>query len=222
MADGAKLANGALGTTESIIMGVSGTAPAYSAAATTAALVAAVGMQSPGSILFCAMIMFGVTFSFMYLNRIAPDSGASYSWVSKIFGTNLGFLTGWSLLIASAMFMVSGTIPVATSTLALISPSLVSDPLWVSIIAAGWLTLITLVILKGIKLSSYFQVVFTVTEVVILLVIIVAAFVVFAKEPTHILTAGSFNPFTISLDHFAKGALISLFLFYGWDVTLNL
>ncbi len=47
MAEETKLATGSLGTAESIIMGISGTAPAFSAAATTTALVAAVGIHSP-------------------------------------------------------------------------------------------------------------------------------------------------------------------------------
>lgn len=55
-----KLAADSLSMTESIIMGVSGTAPAFSAAATTAALVAAVGIYSPSSILYCGLIMIGV------------------------------------------------------------------------------------------------------------------------------------------------------------------
>lgn len=222
MTEETKLAKDSLGTTESIIMGISGTAPSYSAAATTAALVAAVGILSPGSILYCALIMFGVTFSFMYLNRIVPDSGASYAWISKIFGSTLGFLAGWSLLVASALFMVSGTIPAATSTLALVSPKNVNNPLWVTLFAAGWLTLISAIVLKGIKLTSYFQVIFTTIEILILVVIILAAFITFYHQPTHTLTLDSFNPFSFSADVFAKGALISIFLFYGWDVTMNL
>lgn len=222
MSEKSKLAKGALGTTESVIMGVSGTAPAFSAAATTTALIAAVGIHSPSSVLFCGLIMFGVTFSFMYLNRISPDAGAAYTWVSSIFGKTLGFFAGWSLLVASSLFMVSGTIPVSTSTLALISPNLTSNPFWVALVASGWLTVISAVILKGIKPTSYLQVLFTSIEVGILVIIIIAAFYHYAKQPAHILSFATFNPFNFSIDLFARGALISLFFFWGWDVTLNL
>lgn len=222
MAEETKLAAGTLGTAESIIMGVSGTAPAFSVAATTAALVAAVGIHSPSSILYCGLIMFGVTFSFMYLNKLSANAGASYAWVSLIFNKNLGFFAGWSLLVASAIFMVSGTIPAATSTLALINPAMVNDPLWVTTIAAGWLTVVSAVILKGIRQTSYLQVVLTLIEVGILILIIVAAFVCFIKQPAHIITFETFSPFSFSLALFAKGALISLFFFWGWDVTMNL
>lgn len=217
-----KLAEGALGTTESIIMGVSGTAPAFSAAATTAALVSAVGIYSPSSAFYSGLIMFGVTFSFMYLNRVSANAGASYAWVSQIFGKNFGFFAGWSLLVSTALFMVSGTIPAAMSTLVLIDPALVNDTVWVTIVAAGWLTFVGFVLMKGIKPTSYLQVTLTLIEVGILIAIIIAAFVAFLKEPAHIITWESFSPLSFSWDLFAKGAIISLFFYWGWDVTLNL
>ena len=60
MSEQAGLAKGALGTLESAVMGVAGTAPAFSVAVTTATIVAAVGVLSVGSILYCGLIMFGL------------------------------------------------------------------------------------------------------------------------------------------------------------------
>jgi len=110
-----RLAANALGLGESVIMGIAGTAPAFSAAAATATLIAAVGVLSPASLLYCGAIMFGVTLAFKELNRVDPNAGASYAWVEKAFGPVLGFLAGWSLLVASALFMVTGTVPAATA-----------------------------------------------------------------------------------------------------------
>ena len=122
------LAADSLGIWESIIMGVAGTAPAYSVAATTTALVGAVGILAPGSALYCGIIMFGITLAFIHLNKVTANAGASYAWVSKVFGKNLGFFAGWSLLVATAVFMVSGTIPAATATLLLADPHLAESP----------------------------------------------------------------------------------------------
>ncbi len=47
------LAVGALGTAESAVMGVAGSAPAFSVAVTAAVIVAAVGPLSVGSVLYC-------------------------------------------------------------------------------------------------------------------------------------------------------------------------
>ena len=49
------------------------------------------------------------------------------------------------------------TIPAATSTLVLFAPKLVESTGWVTITAALWLTVITVVVTKGIKHASYAQ-----------------------------------------------------------------
>ena len=222
MSDHGKLAEGALGASESIIMGVAGTAPAFSVAATTATLVAAVGVLSAASILYCGLIMFGVTLAFMYLNKTDANAGASYAWVSREFNPTIGFFAGWALLVGSAVFMVSGTIPAATATLMLFAPDLADKPVWVTGVATGWLLAVSAVIVKGIKPTSYTQIVMTVMEVGILLIIIVAGIVQFNAHPAHAISWAQFSPTAFSPAVFATGALTALFFFWGWDVTANL
>ncbi len=117
------LLGGALGKLESLVMGVAGTAPAFSVAVTTATIVATVGVLSVGSVLYCGLIMFGLMLAFSHLSNMRPHAGATYAWVGKVFGDGWGFFAGWGLLVASVVFMVSATIPAATSTLILISPT---------------------------------------------------------------------------------------------------
>ena len=100
------LAGGSLGTFESAIMGIAGTAPAFSVAVTTAAIVASVGVLSVGSIFYCGLIMFGIMLAFIHLSKITPHAGAAYAWVGHVFGKKWGFFAGWGLLVASIFFMV--------------------------------------------------------------------------------------------------------------------
>lgn len=86
MSEESGLAKGAIGVVESAIMGIAGTAPAYSIAVTTAAIVAAVGTLAVGSILFAGLIMFGMMLAFINLNKMSPDAGASFAWVKEVFG----------------------------------------------------------------------------------------------------------------------------------------
>ncbi|GAB3628987.1 amino acid permease [Pandoraea terrae] len=216
------LKSGALGLSESVIMGVAGTAPAFSIAATTATLIAAVGNLSPASLLYCGLIMFGVTFAYMHLNRLNPNAGASYAWVGAIFHPVLGFLAGWALLVASAVFMVSGTIPAATATLTLFSPELASEPTAVTAVAAGWLLLVSAVIVKGIKPTSYSQIVMTGIEVAVLVAVVLVAFIKYGAHPAHAFSLALFSPASFTPQLFATGALTALFFFWGWDVTVNL
>ena len=211
-----------LGIGESLIMGVAGTAPAYSIAATTATLVAAVGTLAPASLLYCGLIMFGVTFSYMHLNRINPNAGASYAWVGSILNPVLGFFAGWAVLVASAMFMVSGTIPAATATLLLLKPDLASNPSWVTFVAAGWLLAVSAVLVKGIKPTSYSQVMMTGIEVVVLVLIVSVAVVKFGGTPARPFSLNWFSAAEFTPQLFATGALTALFFFWGWDVTVNL
>jgi amino acid transporter len=195
---------------------------------TTAALVAAVGLLSPGSILYCGLIMFGVTLAFMHLNKTAANAGGTYIWVGQVFTPMLGFFAGWALLVASAIFMVSGTTPAATATLQLLSSlNLVdqghmNDPVWVNSIASFWLLAVSAVIVKGIKPTSYTQIVMTGVEVVALVAVIVTAFVKFGDHPAHPFSIVWFAPWSFTPLSFATGALTALFFFWGWDVTVNL
>jgi amino acid transporter len=212
----------ALGFAESAVMGVAGTAPAFSVAATTATLIAAVGVLSAASLLYCGLIMFGITLAFMHLNRVITNAGASYAWVAQVFHPALGFLAGWALLLATAIFMVSGTIPAATATLTLIAPDYVNHTGTVTFVAAFWLMLVGAVIVKGIKLTSYTQVIMTTIEVGVLVAVIVAAIMKFGSHPAHAFSWLWFSPLEFTPTQFATGALVSLFFFWGWDVTVNL
>lgn len=217
-----QLAANSLGIGESIIMGLAGSAPAFSIAAATAALVSSVQTLAPASVLYCGIIMFGITLSFIHLNRMRANAGASYAWVSSIFGPSLGFFSGWALLVASALFMVSGSVPAATATLLLIAPQWVESLPWVTGVAALWISLIALITCKGIKPASYLQLLMTGIELFILIAIIIAGLLHIGKHSAHDFSWGWLSLSAFSPRTFASGALISIFLYWGWDVTLNL
>lgn len=218
----ARLKKDSLGTGESVVMGVAGTAPAFSIAATTAALAATVGTLAPASLLYCGLIMFGVTFSYMHLNRLNPNAGASYAWVGSIFNPVLGFFAGWALLVASSVFMVSATIPAATATLLLVRPELANDPAVVTFVAAGWLLAVSAIVVKGIKPTSYAQIAMTGVEIAVLVLIVSVAAIKFGTAPVHPFSLKWFSAAEFTPRLFSSGALIALFYFWGWDVTVNL
>ena len=222
MSDKGRLAGDSLGTFESAVMGIAGTAPAFSIAVTTATIVAAVGVLSVGSVLYCGLIMFGIMLAFIHLSKITPHAGAAYAWVGHVFGKKWGFFAGWGLLVASIFFMVSATIPAATSTLVLIAPQLVENTNWVTLTAAIWLTLVTIVVTKGIKHASYTQLILTGIETVVIFALIIAAFMQYSAHPAHAPSFLWFSPFSFTPQLFATGALTGLFFYWGWDVTMNL
>lgn len=213
---------GSLGVFESVIMGIAGTAPAFSIEVTASTIIVATGVFSAASILYCGLIMFGITFAFINLNRMNPHAGASFAWVGQIFGKTLGFFAGWALLVASCLFMVSGTIPAANAFLLIFAPDHINNVHLITVIAASLLTFISFVVLKGIKLTSYVQVVMTVVEILILAIIAIASFIVFPHGAEHPFSWEwfSLSDFTPAL--FANGALVAMFFYWGWDVVMNL
>lgn len=222
MAEEQGLHKGALGVIESVIMGIAGTAPAYSIAATTALIVGTVGVLSVGSILYCGLIMFGMMLAFINLNKMNPDAGASFAWVKQVFGPTWGFFAGWGLIVASVVFMVTATVPAAQATLKILAPQHVDSTGWVTAVAAIWLTLISAVVGKGIKHASFAQIVFTIIETAIVFAIIVAGFWYFWSQPAHVPSLSWVAPTSFTAETFASGALVAIFFYWGWDVTMNL
>jgi amino acid transporter len=203
-------------------MGIAGSAPAFTVEVAAATIIAAVGILSPASVLYCGIIMFGITFAFINLNKMNSHAGASYAWVGQVFGPAWGFFAGWTLLVATCLFMVSGAVPVANAFLLLFAPDRINDVRLVTTIAAIILTLVSFVTLKGIKLSSYVQVTMTLVEIVILGVIGVSSFMVFPQIAAHPFSWSWFSLAGFTPQTFADGALIGMFFYWGWDVVMNL
>lgn len=217
-----QLQRDALGLAHSAVMGVAGTAPSYSIAATTATLIGAVGILAPASLLYCGLIMFGITFAYVHLNRMEANAGATYAWVTRVFNHTLGFFAGWTVLVSSALFMVSATIPAAASTVILIAPEQVADRVVVTAVAALWLVAVSAVILRGIAITGRVQAAMTAIEIAVLLAIAVAAALMHGEAALRRFDWAALSPAAFDPASFSSGAVIALFFFWGWDVALNL
>jgi hypothetical protein len=72
-----------LGMFDSVVMAVAGSAPAYTIAGSTAALIGAVGLAGPAALLYCGIPMLGIAWAFSYLNRVDPTRAlATPGWVA--------------------------------------------------------------------------------------------------------------------------------------------
>ncbi|MFC8242555.1 APC family permease [Streptomyces chartreusis] len=210
-----------LGTFDTVVMAVAGSAPAYSIAATTAVLVGAVGLASPAALLYCAIPMLGIALAFSRLGRIDVNAGASYSWVGRTLHPFLGFISGWALVISTTIFMVAGSLPAGSMTLALFDEELAESTALSTLVGACWFLIMLLVVLGGARLTVRAQIVMSGVELVILALFAVLA--VFHTDSAHVfdwswLGFGHFD----GVAGFASGALIAAFYYWGWDVTSNL
>ncbi|MFJ5997099.1 APC family permease [Streptomyces sp. NPDC092370] len=210
-----------LGTFDTVVMAVAGSAPAYSLAATTAVLVGAVGPASPAALLYCAIPMLGIALAFSYLGRIDVNAGASYSWVGRTLHPFLGFISGWALVISATIFMVAGSLPAGSMTLALFDDTLADNTALATVVGAAWFLVMLGVVPGGARLTVRAQLIMSGVELVILALFAVLAFF-------HTDNARAFDWSWLGFSHFdgmagfASGALIAAFYYWGWDVTSNL
>jgi amino acid transporter len=218
----AELKANSLSFFESIIMGVAGSAPGFSIAVAIAGLLAAAGSVSPNALLIFAVPMLGISVAYKGLNKKMPSAGAAYEWTKQGFGKFFGYFSGWALLIAALVFMVTGSVPLGTATIDLFDPALASNVLLTTAIGAVWFVAIGIVLITGIELTSKIQVVMSSIELLILFGISIAAFF-------HTGVGGAVTPFSWSwfgfgypAGTFAASSLIVVFLYWGWDVTCNL
>ena len=211
----------ALGTFDTVVMAVAGSAPAYSLAATTAVLVGAVGLASPAALLWCAIPMLGIALAFSYLGRIDVNAGASYSWVGRTLHPFLGFVSGWALVVSATIFMVAGSLPAGSMTLSLFDAGLADNVALSTVVGAAWFLIMLAVVLGGARLTVRAQLLMSGIELAILLLFAVLALFHTGNARTFDWSWLGFSHFD-GVSGFASGALIAAFYYWGWDVTSNL
>jgi amino acid transporter len=217
------LRQGALGLLDSVVMAVAGSAPAYSITASTAALVAAVGIAGPAALSVAFLPMIGITIAFSYLNLCRSDAGAAYAWVGRAIHPALGFIAGWALLSLSTIFMVAAALPAGEATLDLIAPGQLHDVLWATGIGAAWFLGALVLVTCGITPTAKVQVVLTLLEVGA--VILVGGLAIWNSRmaPVTAFSWDWFFPSTFgTFDSFSAGMLVAIFYYFGWDVSSNL
>ncbi len=241
-APGAKgLRPGVLGFMSSVVIGVASTAPAYSLAVSLGLVAAVVGLLSPAIMLVAFVPMLGVASAFYYLNRVDPDCGQSFSWVTRAIGPRTGWMVGWAIIVADIVVMASLAEIAAIYTLRLFG---VDDPSTffgtmsllgtdvnlgqVVIVTLGlvFVAVLTFICWRGIELSARTQQVLLTAELVALAVFsIVALWRVFTETGIEGAVKPSLdwiNPFAVpSASALASAVIIALFIYWGWDTAAS-
>ena len=218
-----ELRHNAVSPIEATLISIAGTAPANTIATSTATLIAAVGMSGPGALLFGALPMFGIALSYFYLNAWKSDAGAAYVWVGRTINPTLGFFAGWAMLVAQVLFMVVGSLPVADATLDLISPALTHNVMLVTAVGFVWFLLVVGMVMLGVKTTAQFQKAVTLLQIFGLLLFAIAAIVKGLAHPANPPSWQWWSPAGTNGWHsFIAGALVTMFFYWGWEVTANL
>jgi amino acid transporter len=219
------LKTGALGLASATVIGVASTAPAYSLAASLGFVTLAVGAKAP-AIMWMAFIPMGcIASSFFYLNRADPDCGTNFSWVTRAMGPKLGWLGGWSSMIADLIIMPSLALIAAAYTFSLFGLNNLAVNTWCTLLLGiVFIMGMTWICVVGIELSARTQMGLLITELAVL-----TLFVVVALSKAYSGAAGTVHPSLSWLTpvHFggvsalADGPLAAVFIYWGWDTAAS-
>jgi len=213
---------GGVGVFDAIVLGLSSSGPAQTLAVSLASLVAACGYGGVIPVMLCFVPMLGIALGYQRLNRWDQSSGATYTWVARVFHPYLGFLAGWMILLYYTLGTSSLTIPAGTYTLALIDPALVDRPVFVAAAGGAWNVLVTLLALRGLRVAARFEWVIVVFQYVVLLALSAAGIVALANGTAAL----AFSPGWFTLEGMGGmrglmgGILIACFMYSGWDAAI--
>jgi amino acid transporter len=219
------LKTGAIGVVSATVIGVASTAPAYSMAATIGLLALVVGRGSPAIMVIAFLPMLFTAAAYYYLNRVDPDCGATFPWVTRAMGPTAGWLGGWGVVVADLVVMPSLAWVAAYYTYSLFGlDSLASNTWALLILGSVFILAMTLICWLGIELSARMQFVLLATEILILIGFSIWAIAkVYLNHPTGSapLSWTWINPFTLSMREVTQGVLLALFIYWGWDTAAN-
>ncbi|HXS32341.1 MAG TPA: APC family permease [Solirubrobacterales bacterium] len=218
------LKKNAIGFVSSVVIGVASTAPGYSLAATLGFIAAAVALQSPAILLISFVPMFLVAAGYYYMNKADPDCGTSFSWVTKAMGPQLGWIAGWTIVVADVIVMANLAQIAGLYTFELFSWTAAAEST-AAVTAVGviWIAIMTTIVVIGIELSARTQVGLLAAEILTLAIFAVVALVkVYSGDalPGSIDPSFSWiNPFSLSPSEISAGMLLAVFIYWGWDTT---
>jgi amino acid transporter len=218
------LKKNAIGFVSSVVIGVASTAPGYSLAATLGFIAAAVALQSPAILLISFIPMFLVAAGYYYMNKADPDCGTSFSWVTKAMGPQMGWIAGWTIVVADVIVMANLAQIAGLYTFELFSwTSAAESTAAVTAVGVLWIAIMTAIVVIGIELSARTQVGLLAAEILTLAIFAVVALV---KVYSGDALAGSvdpslswLNPFSLSPSEISAGMLLAVFIYWGWDTT---
>jgi len=220
------LKTGALGFVSSVVIGVASTAPGYSLAASLGVVAVAVGLQSPAIMLVAFVPMFLIAGSYYSLNRVDPDCGTTFSWVSKGMGPISGWISGWALLLADILVMASLSQIAGSYTFLLFgADSLAASTFWVTVVGVLWIVVMTWICYRGIEISAKTQWFLLGAEIITLALFAVIALAKVYKGdfPNSVRPSLDWlNPFAInSTSALTAGVLTAVFIYWGWDTAVS-
>ena len=175
-----------------------------------------------------------VAFAYRELNNRMPDSGTTFTWVTKAFGPWAGWMAGWGL-IAATICVLSNLAAVAVDFFFILLADVFRRPELADLTTNLWInipmTILFLVLASGIAYRGMDATQNLQTILVIIQLVALGMFAGFALYQAYHNGGFDFTPISLSwfnpldagdLSVIVAGISLSIFMFWGWDVTLTM
>jgi amino acid transporter len=214
----------ALGFVSSVVIGVASTAPGYSVAASLGVVAASVATQSPAVLWLAFLPMLCIASSYYAMNRLNPDCGTTFTWVTRSMGPWIGWIAGWALLVADLLVMASLAQIAGRYSFRLFGlDEAARSTFWVTTVGVVWIVAMTWICYVGIEVSAKTQWFLLAAEVFVLgLFAVVALARVYAGEfADSVLPSFTWlDPTTLDASALNAGVLTAVFIYWGWDTAV--
>jgi amino acid transporter len=227
------LQHDSMGLLGSAAMAVSCVAPLYALTAAVGSTVREVGVQLPAVFLAGFVPMLLVAFAYRALNRVIPDAGTSFTWTVKAFGPYTGWMCGWGLILATVI-VLSNTAGVAATYLYLFLAELADNPAISEFGDRKIVNVATTSVFVALATWVAWRGMSTAKRITYLLVAVqLVALAIYCWLAIHKASTGQapaslafewswLNPFAVqSWSALAAGLSLSIFIYWGWDVSLS-
>lgn len=214
-----------LGLLANTVVGLASAGPAYSLAATLSLLVVAVGVRAPAVVLLASVPTLLIALACRHLNRVQPDCGTTFAWSATAFGAYIGWIGGWALLTTDVIVManmaqIGGQYVYTLAGAQEMSQSAVTT----TAVGIAWIGATTWLCYLGVELSVRAQLTMLSVELGVLVVFAAGALLRVYGDPglEHAIRPAFvwFDPSAVSLSALAKGMLLAIFIYWGWDTAL--
>ena len=228
------LPSGTVGVLGALVIGLSVCAPAYTLTAAVGPAASEVGYQTPAIFLMGFIPMLLVALGYRALNSAMPDSGTSFTWVTRAFGPWIGWMAGWGL-IAATVLVLSNLAGIAVEFLFQSIGILMNDPAIADLadnkfiniaVCLGFMGMATYISYRGMTSTKVYQYITVIFQMAVMVWFIVAMFIGStdpANTEARTPELSWFNPLEVSsFSAFAAGIAVSIFVYWGWDTVLTM
>lgn len=225
------LSRNSVGLVGGIILAISCVAPAYTLTATIGLLAGDVGEKAPAVFLLGFIPMFFAAFAYRELNKVIPDCGTSFTWTTKAFGPYVGWLGGWTAVLAMVI-VISNLAGIAVQFFYQFVGDVINS-LWLTNLWQNkpvnvtttllFVAIATYVAYRGITTTARLQYILVGFQLVVLFAFAVAAIAESGGSATGVSFSWDwFSPSGLAVSAIVAGLSGSIFAFWGWDSALTI